>query len=350
MKTLAPVLSVAVSLALAACSSSSGGGDNSGNTNPGNPSSASIVLLAGDPGLTTGNGDGSGNAARFSGPMDITSDAAGNVYVADTGNHSVRKVTPAGAVNTLAYISDPAADPADQVNSVALDASGNLFVGDQSCPVNNITPPICRVGIHKVNSNGTLTSIVPTGSSDGTGTIINGLLDIAIDGSGRILISDVSVAGAKIRRLDPATGDIVTVAANTTSSSLAVAQSGTIYYRSNGAIYKWVAGASPVLLAGSPAGATGYLDGVGAAALLGGRGQISVDSSEIVYAADTDSQTVRRIGNDGTVTTIIGQAFNDSLTPGPLPGRVDKPSGTAVSGTTLYVSMPSLIAIVQGKP
>ena len=350
MKTLSPRLPLVLSVILAACSSSGGGGDNSDNSNSTVATSASVVLLAGDPGLTFGDVDANGNAARFFNIMDIASDPAGNVYVADTGNHGVRKITPAGAVSTVSLISNSATQPSDSVDAVALDGAGNLYVGDESCPANSVTPTVCSVGIHKFATNGAVTGIVPTQSSDGTGTVINGLLDMAVDTAGRLLIADVSVAGGKIRRLDPASGDLVTLLANVSANSIAVAKSGTVYYRSGGQVFKWVAGTSPVLLAGSPGGATGYLDGVGPNALLGAHGGIAVDDGEVVYVADTDSQTVRRVTSDGTVVTIAGSAFQDTFSPGPLPQHLDKPSSVAVSGTTLYVAMPSMVAIIQGKP
>jgi hypothetical protein len=60
-----------------------------------------VTTLAGTAGVT-GNTDGTGSAARFNGPTGIAVDAAGNVYVADTENHAVRKITLAGVVTTLA--------------------------------------------------------------------------------------------------------------------------------------------------------------------------------------------------------------------------------------------------------
>src|SRR5712675_2110382 len=49
-----------------------------------------------------GSVDGSGNSARFNSPCGVATDTSGNVYVADTFNHTIRKITPAGVVTTLA--------------------------------------------------------------------------------------------------------------------------------------------------------------------------------------------------------------------------------------------------------
>jgi sugar lactone lactonase YvrE len=99
------------------------------------PVTGEVVTVAG--GASGGFADGVGGAARFRGVEGITGDATGTLYVADTGNHSLRMITPAGEVVTLAggpgagYLDGPAATAAFRSpTDVALAADGSLYVAD----------------------------------------------------------------------------------------------------------------------------------------------------------------------------------------------------------------------------
>src|SRR5262249_1468537 len=156
--------------------------------------------------------------------------------------HSLRKVDAQGVVTTLLKVSDPASAPLDAVDTVAVDASGNVYVGDENCPPQPPTPGFipCTVGIHKVTPDGTVTTVNITGSSDNTGTSLRGLGDIAVDGAGNLLLADNFSFQPAIHKLVPSTGDLTTVYSGS-ADSLGIAKSGTIYFRSRSAIYKLAA-------------------------------------------------------------------------------------------------------------
>jgi sugar lactone lactonase YvrE len=96
-----------------------------------------VTTLAGGDG-PAGSGDGTGKDAHFAAPRGLAVDKEGTVYVADTDNHTVRKVTPAGVVTTIGGRGGVAGDTngpaaASRFNSprgVAVDEAGNVYVAD----------------------------------------------------------------------------------------------------------------------------------------------------------------------------------------------------------------------------
>lgn len=147
-----------------------------------------VEILAGSIGVT-GNQDGMGAAASFSSPSDIVMGVDGNLYVADGLNARIRKVTPTGVVTTLAGSAPGYADGAGAaadfgfLQGIAVDAAGNLFVADTN---NNL--------IRKVTPAGRVTTVAGTFGKMGTtlgklpATLANPL-DVAVDGAGRLLIT-----------------------------------------------------------------------------------------------------------------------------------------------------------------
>jgi NHL repeat/Repeat of unknown function (DUF5648) len=109
-----------------------------------------VVTTVAGLGLTPGIADGMGTAARFNGPEGIDSDATGTLYVADTDNHIIRKITPAGEVITLAGSTTGISGSTDGIGAAAkfiwpsgmkLDAAGNVYVADYgNTAVRKITP------------------------------------------------------------------------------------------------------------------------------------------------------------------------------------------------------------------
>jgi hypothetical protein len=173
----------------------SGGGGSVGASGAGTAVSVSgtLAVFAGVP-SGVGSADGTGVAARFNYPFGVAVDGAGNIYVADNESCTIRKITSAGVVTTLAgtaglYGSADGTGAAAKFygpKGIAVDGTGNLYVADTG---NNT--------IRKITPAGVVTTVAgsagSTGSADGTGAAarFNGPEGIALDGAGNLYVADM---------------------------------------------------------------------------------------------------------------------------------------------------------------
>jgi sugar lactone lactonase YvrE len=281
-----------------------------------------VTTFAGTAGLS-GIADGTGAAARFKSPLGITVDRAGNVFVADRWNFTIRKITPAGVVTTFAGAASwpGSADGTGAAASffyptgVAVDGWGNLFVADNF----NHT-------IRKITPAGVVTTFAGTagsaGSADGTGAAARFLnpSGVAVDVSGNLFVTDTY--NQTIRVITPA--GVVTTLAGTVGSlgsadgtgaaakfnyprAAAVDGAGNVFVAdtSNNTIRKITPAGVVTTFAGT-AGAKGSADGTGAAANFGFPTAVAVDASDNVFVADSGNNTIRQITPAGVVTTLAG--------------------------------------------
>jgi DNA-binding beta-propeller fold protein YncE len=270
-------------------------------------------------------GDGTGSAARFYYPSGVAVDSAGNVYVADTSNHTIRKITPSRVVSTLAGLAGSlgSANGAGcaarfyNPSGVAVDSAGNVYVADEgNSTIRKITP----------SGVSTFAGLAGTpGSADGTGSAarFNHPRDVAVDnGTGNVYVADSF--NNTIRKITPS-GVVTTFAgsassppgsANGTGSDarfhfprgVAVDSAGNVYVAdtTNDTIRKITPSQVVTTFAGS-AGMPGSDDGTGSAARFYHPREVAVDNSTgNVYVGDSDNHTIRKITPSHVVTTFAG--------------------------------------------
>jgi DNA-binding beta-propeller fold protein YncE len=322
---------------------------------------ATVTTLAGMAG-SSGSMDGMGSAARFNFPTGVAVDAAtGNLYVADDGNSTIRKITPTGLVTTLAGVAgDPGSvdgvGPAAQFRSpggVAVDGEGNVYVADSgNHKIRKIT--IDGDGIGTVITLAGMAGM--PGSADGTGEAARffGPNGIAVDAAGAsIYVADTQ--NDTIRKVS-ATGVVTTLAGGAgvigsedgTGGSARFDKPKGITLTNGGLVY--VADTNnntirSVDLAGvvsTPAGAagSGSEDGTGEAARFNAPAGIAMDGSGNLYVADNNNQIIRRITPAGVVTTYAGSRGTVGSADGTgSEARFNYPAGMAVdSEGALYIA------------
>jgi Immunoglobulin domain/Pro-kumamolisin, activation domain/NHL repeat len=343
---------------------------------PGTTASASAPLivaqplafttLAGQAGVS-GSTDGTGSAAAFFDPSDLAVDSSGNLYVADTNNQTIRKITPAGAVTTLAGLAG-AKGTADGAGSaarffrpmgIAIDSTGSLYVADSG----NET-------IRKVSPAGNVTTFAGQPNVDGTAdgpaasaSFMNPS-DVTLDASGNLYVADT--ANSTIRKITPA-GIVSTLAgrANTAGHTdgdgsaalfyspegVAADSSGNVYVADtvNGTIRRVSPGGLVTTVAGQAPG-NGSADGVGSAARFSYPADLIVDGAGNLFVADTDNHTIRRISPAGVVATVAGFSGQAGNADGVgSDARFHYPTGIAVDGAgTVYVADTSNHTIRKG--
>ena len=233
------------------------------------------------------------NAALFDGPEAVAVDSAGNLYVADTNNSTIRKITPAGVVSTLAGMAGYTSGSADGRGSdarlnypfgVATDSLGNVYVADTD-----------NDAIRKITPDGWVSTLAGAaghqGSADGSGSAAQFRypINVATDSAGNVYVADED--NQTIRKITPA-GVVSTLA-------------GTV-------------------------GQSGSTDDIGTAARFNEPPGVATDAAGNVFVADTGNQTIRKITPSGVVSTFAGMAQQSGSANGTgSAARFHSPNGMA---------------------
>jgi hypothetical protein len=291
-------------------------------------SSGVITTIAGD-GTDGYAGDGSpATDAQLNYPNGVAVDTAFNIYIADTGNSRIRKITgSSGVITTFAGggIGDggqatdaPLYDP----NGVAVDTAGNIYIADYG-----------NSSVRKVDAiTAVITTIAGTGTDgyggDGgqaTSAQLNRPSGVAVDTAGNIYIADYG--NSRVRKVDAITGVITTIAGTGTSGyggdggpatnaplrdprGVAVDTAFNIYIADTGnSRIRMITGSSGVITTIAGTGVDGYNgDNITATtARLNYPSGVAVDTAGSIYIADSDNDRIRKVtGSPGVITTIAG--------------------------------------------
>jgi sugar lactone lactonase YvrE len=241
-----------------------------------------VTLLAGSRGIA-GSADGQGSGAQFRNPGCLAFDPAGNLVVADTGNHTIRKIAPDGTVTTLAGSpgNPGTADgvgPLARFNApygIAVNATGGVYISDSQ----NHTIRFMAV-------DGTVSTYAGTpgapGQSNGAAgsALFNQPNGLALGPDGTLYVSDYG--NSCIRMINP-NAQVSTVAGQ--------------------------------------AGTPGYFDATGTASLFSQPVGIALDASGNLWVADTHNHAIRRITPAGVVNAVAGSG---------LAGNADGTGATAL--------------------
>ena len=318
-----------------------------------------ITTIAGmgEPGYSGDNGPATEAQLNF--PWSLAFDGAGNLYIADSGNHRVRRVDAEGTITTVAgtgTMGDPDlggysgdGGPATEAQlswprSLAFDGAGNLYIADTD-----------NDRIRRMDASGTITTIAGTGgrrfSGDG-GPAVDATVGrpqgMAVDSAGNLYIA--SRYNHRIRRVDTM-GGITTVAGGGSGGDNGPAITAVLNYPHDvaldGAGNLYVAGrgshrirrvdSQGIITAIAGTGKPGYSGDNGPAvhARLRHPQSVAVDGSGNLYIADTGNHSIRRVDSRGIITTFAGTGEwgyggDNGLA---VNARLTYPSGVAVDGS-----------------
>ena len=234
-------------------------------------SDGTATRVAGNSASLGYSGDGGpATSAQFSNPLGLAIDGAGNLYTADSGNGTIRRIGPNGVITSLilngssAYfgVRSPLLDPSLEYypTTVAVDASGNLYIAEPGT-------------VLRLAANGALTTIAGTGvpgdSGDGgpaTSAQVNSPAGMAVDASGNVYISEST--GNRVRKIGPE------------RTIQTVAGTGVAGYSGDG--------------------------GPAAAAQINTPNGVSLDAAGALYIADTNNYVIRKVAPNGTITSVAG--------------------------------------------
>ncbi len=320
------------------------------------PTAGTISTVAGRGAIAGFSGDGGqATSALLRAPRTMEADAQGNLYITDTENHRVRKVDSTGRITTLAgtgtagYSGDNGPAASARLNNphgVAVDGAGNVYIADS---------PNQR--IRRVSPNGTITTVAGTGTSgyngdniQATAARLNYPKGVEVGPDGALYIGDAN--NHRVRRVDLSTGVITTVAGTGVAGSSGDGGAATsarlntprnMAFGPNGDMYiaddmnykvRRVSAATKTISTVAGNGVAGYGGDGGAATSARMREvrDVAVDGAGNLYIADEQNHRIRWVDTSGIMRTLAGTGVSGfSGDGGPsTSARIRGPRGVAV--------------------
>ena len=270
---------------------------------------------------SSGYVDGAGSVAKFSYPYDFETDSSGNLYVVDSLNCRIRRITPSGTVSTFAgggcgWYSDGTGTNAlfNTVAGITKDSSGNFYVSEMG---GHRVRKITAAGVVSTFAGAPDFNSAPQpGYAEGTGTAarFSSPRGLAVDSGGNVYVVDSN--NYRIRKITP--GGVVTTLAGGVFgyadgtgtaaqfrliADIVIDSSGNLYLTDSNRIRKITTGGVVTTFAGISTG--GLTDGAGATAQFRGPYGITIDSKGNLYTADVYNNCIRKIAPDAQVSTYL---------------------------------------------
>ena len=311
------------------------------------PAQDAVTTLAGRA-LVSGATNGTGAGALFNDPAALAADAGGNLFVADSQNHAIRKITTDRLVTTFAGQLGVAGSANgtgtnasfNTPSGLAFDGSGNLFVSDTGNQI-----------IRKITPAGVVTTVAGVVGADGFldgptgGALFSSPLGLAVWTNGNVFVADSG--NHCIRKIS---GGVVTTFAGrpqvwgsadgtgtnaqfNSPCGLAFAARGQLFVSdANNDTLRNITAAGVVTTFAGRAGADGSADGDLLAARFRSPAELAFDRQGNLYVADSFNHLIRKISTNGMVSTVSGAAgvagINDGMNGG---ARFFNPYGLVVA-------------------
>ncbi len=307
-----------------------------------------IITLAGDTTFGFAGDGGPGVQGEISDVHGLATDSKGNLYIADTFNGRVRKVTPVGSFisptdimttfagnGSFGYTGDggPATSAElSQPSAVAVDSSGNVYIADYG----NYT-------VRKVDSSGNISTIAGTGTPGYSGdggpankAQLQSPYALAVDAQNNIYISDLGNTNIREVTTD---GNIHTLVSGISTDSIAIDAAGSIYFADSftHTVRKILPGGTQFIIAGVP-GIPGFSGdgGPGTSAQLNQPHGVALDSAGNVYVADSGNMVIRLLTPVPSSVSVASAASGNGVSISP--GEIVNIFGTSGLGPSTPVS------------